>query len=173
MTKIVQEFSGAIRNLLFIYGSLMVPESLRRSLAEPPRRVEFIPAFLENHHVGWGLPSWRPLVDSEGAAVDDLYLAWLVVEHTPDTQWSVPGAIINVTDADLKRIRWRERSYVEADVTANIRIANGSPWSGDHRVTTFRCPDEDHTPAPDGARVSPRRWLHRRGHRRAPDRALL
>ena len=35
MTKIVQEFSGAIRNLLFIYGSLMVPESLRRSLAEP------------------------------------------------------------------------------------------------------------------------------------------
>ena len=160
MTKIVQEFSGAIRNLLFIYGSLMVPESLRRSLAEPQRRVEFIPAFLENHHVGWGLPSWRPLVDSEGAAVDDLYLAWLVVEHTPDTQWSVPGAIINVTDADLKRIRWRERSYVEADVTANIRLANGSPWSGDHRVTTFRCPDEDHTPAPDGARVAVRKGYY-------------
>ena len=157
---VVEEFTGVIWNLLFVYGSLLDPDSLRRSLADPQWGIECIRAFLENHTIRWGVPSWRPLVDSAGASVDKLYLEWLVVDHTPGQPGSVPGAIINVTDADLQRLRWRERSYAEADVTADIRLAGGKPLHQDLRVVTFRSPGHPHPPVPAGCRTAVRKGYH-------------
>ena len=153
-------FSGPVWNLLFVYGSLIDQDSLRRSLADPKRRIECIPAFLDNHNIRWGVPSWRPLVDPEGASVNDLYLEWLVVDRTAGKSKTVPGAVINVTDADLQCIRWRERSYAEVDVTEDIRLPEGLSLPENCRVLTFRSPGHDHPAVPVGYRTAVRKGYH-------------
>ncbi len=157
---IVEEFTDVVWNPLFVYGSLLDSASLRRSLANPQRNIECIPAFLENHSINWGLPSWRPLIDHEGASVNDLYLEWLTVDYTPETTGSVPGALINVTDGDLQRLRWRERSYAEVDVTADIRLASEKSLPVGQRVVTFRSPREEPRPMPAGYRTAVRKGYH-------------
>ncbi len=157
---IKDSFSGPVWNLLFAYGSLMDQASLRRSLADPQRRIECIPAFLDNHSIRWGVPSWRPLVDAGGASVNKLYLEWLVVDHAPGKSETVPGAIINVTDADLQRLGWRERSYAEVDVTGDIRLPEGLSLPENCRVLTFRSPGHDHPAVPEGYRTAVRKGYH-------------
>lgn len=157
---IAEDFTDVIWNVLFVYGSLLDSNSLRRSLADPQRHLECIPAFLDNHTIRWGLPTWRPSVDDEGVSVNNLYLEWLTVDHTPGEPGSVPGALINVTDADLQRLRWRERSYAEVDVTTDIRLANRAATLRGRRVVTFRSPRQDHPPVPDGCRTAVRAGYH-------------
>ena len=157
---LVEEFTDVVWNVLFAYGSLLDSGSLRRSLADPQRNIECIPAFLENHSISWGLPSWRPLVDREGDSVDDLYLEWLMVDHSPGSPGSVPGALINVTDADLQRLRWRERSYTEVEVTTDVRLATGKSLPPGQRVVTFRRPGEGHPPVPAGYRTAVRQGYY-------------
>ena len=156
----VEEFTDVVWNVLFVYGSLLDASSLRRSLADPQRNVECIPAFLENHGIRWGLPSWRSLVDNEGVSVNNLYLEWLTVDHTPGRSGTVPGALINVTDADLQRLRWRERSYAAVDVTADIRLTSGKALPSGQRVLAFRSPGEHRLPVPEGYRTAVRRGYH-------------
>ena len=80
---VVCGFPGRVQNCLAVYGSLADPDSLKRTLVDHLGQVQYIPAYLDNHTVYWGLPSYRPLVDGSGASVKDLYLEWLVVSHTP------------------------------------------------------------------------------------------
>ena len=151
-------FSGIPQNCLAVYGSLADPDSLRRTLVDHRGPVEYIPAYLGNHTVFWGLPSYRPLVDSSGATVRDLYLEWLVASRSPGSRGSVPVALINVSDGDLDRLSQRERSYELATVTDDIRLADGDPLPDNiTKVLTFRSPGRDHPPIPEGYRVAARK----------------
>ena len=151
-------FPGIVQNCLAVYGSLADPDSLRRTLVDHRGPVDYIPAFLDNHTIHWGLPSYRPLVDSDGNSVRDLYLEWLVVTQDTGSSEPVRVALINVSDADLERLKARERSYELATVTDDIRLASGNPLPGGIKeVLTFRKPDAGHPAVPAGFRVAARK----------------
>ncbi|MCB9412620.1 MAG: gamma-glutamylcyclotransferase [Actinobacteria bacterium] len=134
---------------VFAYGSLLNPDSLRRTLPAGPAG-EVTPAILSGYRRGFtvafpndGSQSDKAYFDLRGRRPSVVLFADIVPCREPEstTRTKVPAAGVNgvllpVRDADLARLRARERRYRIVEVTDLIR-----PWpdyrGGAGRVVAF------------------------------------
>ena len=125
LSSIVKDFSNVTKrdHVVFVYGSLLDPRSLARTIGRVSPAMEYIPVHLVNHVTEWGAPSRRLNYSSdEWKSLDDVEWLWLALRHTGNESDVVPGALIKLSDSQFQRVRERESHYNEAVVTHDVRI---------------------------------------------------
>ena len=136
-------------HLVFVYGSLLDPDDLARSINQDPSTIEYVPALLANHVTAWGAPSRRlNYCSPKWKSLDDKTWLWLVLRRTGNEGDVIPGALIKLRDRQFQQVRSRESHYNETIVTDDI-------WLNDHRVNDLHglLPTEIVTFAPDPLRL--------------------
>lgn len=172
--EIVDHFSSNPDAVVFVYGSLLVYDSLRRTLSATDCSPECIPARLKGYRVQWGAPASRPdFLDQAGrpAAPDHHWLS-LVAHQTGKPRDYVDGALLGVSKFGLVALRNRETSYILTPVTGDIEIT-GSKQSLGHQVVAFLPQDMTRAEEDTGAKLAIRkpmfkainRALRNLGHR--------
>ena len=144
LIEIVDEFSGLTEqdHVVFVYGSLLNPQSLARTINQASPGIQCIPAHLVNHVTEWGAPSRRLNHSSDKwKSLDDVEWLWLAIRRTGNESDVVPGALLKLRDSQFQRVRGRESHYNEIIVTGEIRVQEQTverlDWLSSHKVTTF------------------------------------
>ena len=151
--KVVKEFSSLPEtdHVVFVYGSLLDPASLARTIGQSPSSIEYLQAHLLNHVVEWGAPSRRlNYSDVEWKSLDYVQWLWLAIRRTGNEDDVVPGALIKLRDRQLREVQLRESHYHKSTVTDDIRVG-GRPVKGPRGDTLY---GEIITFAPDLSMVS-------------------
>ena len=134
--NIVDVFSalGSMDEVAFGYGSVLVPHSLARSTGQEPSGIEYIPAQLYGYVAEWGAPSSRlNYVDTEWRSLDDVDWLWLTIRRTGNPNDVVFGALTNFNGPQYRKVRDRERHYLEVNVASDIR-EKGVPVKSAHNT---------------------------------------
>jgi glutathionylspermidine synthase len=134
----VERFAAKHDRYVFVYGSLLVRDSLLRTIARSPSEMECIPAYLFGYKTKWGALSKRnELLDKDSRSIQDgsVWASLTAVKgHSTDR---VPGAVIGVTNLGYVALRNRERHYILKDVTRSVEtLGNNSELPGD-RIMAF------------------------------------
>ena len=112
LPKIVDWFSSPPTeqdHLVFVYGSLLDPYSLARTIRKDPHAIEYVSALLVNHVSEWGAPSRRLNYSSpEWRSLDDVTWLWLTVRQTGNEGDVIPGALVKLRDSEFREVRARE-----------------------------------------------------------------
>ena len=123
--KIVRHFSDIKEDdhLVFAYGSLLIPESLARTINRDVSSIEYFPALLINHVREWGAPSRRLYASPDGTPIDEK-TRWLSlsIRETGSECDVIPGAIVKLQDREFQQVIERESNYHLITVTDSIQI---------------------------------------------------
>lgn len=113
-----------MRVRLFVYGSLVSPESLAATIGEVPTAEQGpAPALLRDHVREWSVGSdcrshpERVLIDEDGAPFTGT-LAVLGLRVAAGS--ACTGAVYDLAESALERLRCRERNYRLVDVTEHV-----------------------------------------------------
>lgn len=136
------------RAAVFAYGSLVSSESAAQTLGREP--VELIPARLEGWRRGWTQARDNERSEKRFARRADAVAPpfCLGLDLQPDASAPAPnGALIELSEAELRRLALREIRYRAVEVGAAV-----SPRF-DGRVLAFSARPENHRPAPPAGAV--------------------
>jgi hypothetical protein len=109
---------------LFVYGILVDPDAVQRTLDRPFDRAGMRSAVLTGWVRAWNVASdkvshpERTFLTPDGAEFDGVTVALGIVRR--DDGAECEGAVIPVNDADLAGFDRRERSYDRVDVTDSV-----------------------------------------------------
>jgi hypothetical protein len=117
-----------MRVYVFVYGSLLDPASVSRTVQRPVTPDDLLDAVLLDHERDWGIRIPVQSV-SLGGPVNARFL-----DVVPRPGAYVNGAVLAVSDADLRHLAAREAQYDVVDVSAQA-IAPIPPGA---TVVTFR-----------------------------------
>jgi glutathionylspermidine synthase len=134
----VKKFSTRHDHLIFVYGSLLVRDSLSRTIARNPSEMECIPAYLNGHKIQWGAFSERhELLDKHVHSIQDgsVWASLTAAKGEPNDK--VPGAIIGVSNLGYVALRNRERHYILKDVTSSITLLGDGYELPGKRIMAF------------------------------------
>jgi glutathionylspermidine synthase len=149
LTK-VDSFDQYYDHFIFIYGSLLVRDSLLKTLSREIHDVTCIACYLNTYKMKWGAISERKnLLDTQSHSISDGSLwASLVVVKGADTD-RVCGAVIGVTNKEFISLKNRELNYDLADVTRHITTKNRSSHLPRQKICTFVPKNEEAEPRYD------------------------
>lgn len=123
-------------NYIFAYGSLLNPESLLRTIERKTKVIEYIPCSLKSYSVEWINTGLRVnMVDHDWNSLEFNDYGALNLISTNNLKDKVNGAIIQVTNDELKKLKDRERNYKLKNITSDIDINKKS--SIDSEIFTF------------------------------------
>lgn len=109
---------------LFMYGILVSPEQVEKTLDHPIDREKMSYATLSGWERAWNVASdrishpERTFLLPDGSEFDGVTVA-LGIEQRGDV-WECDGAVVPATDEDLVNLDARERSYDRVDVTSSV-----------------------------------------------------
>jgi hypothetical protein len=123
--KICDSFSSLdIEAIVFVYGTLLVRNSLQRTVSAEDCPPVCMPARLNSYRLDWGVPRERPdFVNRKGepAAPDQQWLS-LVIHQSGQPGDSVDGALLGVSRAGLIALQNREVNYTLSDVEGQVEL---------------------------------------------------
>lgn len=138
LTK-VDKFSSSYDHLIFVYGSLLVKDSLLRTIHQKPSSaLECIPCLLHEHKLEWGACSnKRNLLDKGAFAIQDgsLWASLIAVSDSASEQ--VEGAVIGVSHKGLVALKNREVNYRLEDVTRLISKKEPEALLPEKKISAF------------------------------------
>lgn len=118
--KVVKQFQHIPDRVVFVYGSLLVKESILKTLPESEVIFECIPCKLNNYALGWrSFSEHNDFIDGNGRRVIKKYKWLSLVVEQSDTK-KVDGALIGVTEKGYTALINRERNYEEVNVRSAI-----------------------------------------------------
>lgn len=90
---------------LFVYGSLLNPDSAERALQRRPGPGQLAPATLPGYRL-----AWNSIHRIHTAATGDIYASFLNLIATPGE--TAPGCLLDINDAEFARLCLREKGYI-------------------------------------------------------------
>ncbi len=140
---------------VFVYGSLLNPKSLARTLERDVRPAEFHAAELTGYQKTWGAPVERlNMVRKNWQPASPRF--WLSLEIQPAPNATCFGAVVDVSEQEMAKLDRRELSYERLCVTQFIRFAKENPFRPDYVIHTY-APKRRSAKGPDGV-VSEAYW---------------
>ncbi|MFS4456675.1 gamma-glutamylcyclotransferase family protein [Maribacter sp. 2304DJ31-5] len=122
--KKVDSFSYNITakpNYIFIYGSLLNPESLLRTIERKTKQIEYLPCSTRGYSLRWiNVGPQINMIDNEWNSFEFNDYGALNLFYTKEIKDKVDGAIIQVTNEELKKLKDRERNYKLKNITSDI-----------------------------------------------------
>ena len=95
---------------LFVYGSLLNPDSAERALQRRPAPGQLVPASLAGYRLAWN--SIHRIATDACGEIDASFLN-LVADPTA----TVPGCLLAIDDAEFARLCLREKGYTACRLT--------------------------------------------------------
>ena len=137
LTK-VDKFHQSYDKLIFVYGSLLVRDSLLRTLHLNLSDLVCIPCHLDGFRLDWGeFSKKKNLLNKQSfSLVDDSVWASIIIVKSEISD-NVDGAIIGLSNKDYIAIRNREKSYYLKDVTSFISVFNENVALPTQKVFSF------------------------------------
>lgn len=110
---------------IFVYGSLLVGDSILRTIETNTEMLNCIPARLKGYRVGWGALSKRPdFLDSHGTTYNSNALWASLALRKGDPSDAAPGAVIGLSHRNYLALISRERNYTPTSVQDSISPLN-------------------------------------------------
>lgn len=136
--KKVDRFSGTYSSIIFVYGSLLVKDSLLMTVCKTPATLECIPVFLKHHELSWGAisPRGNYLNKDFTAVSNEDNWASLVVTPSTKRDSKVAGALIGVSNKEKNALKARESNYKLVNVTQQI-LPMGDVTIPEKQIWTF------------------------------------
>jgi hypothetical protein len=137
----VNEFLKPItsnQNYLFVYGSLLDPDSLLRTIDREASSVEYLPASIIAHKLTWINTGKKiNMVDDNWKSLEGVYYGSLNLAQTDKETDVVTGAIIVVTNNEIKKLAIREKNYILVDISRYVRTTTSK--TAIYAVKAFKC----------------------------------
>ena len=119
--KPVARFATKHDHFVFVYGSLLVRDSLLRTIARSAAEMECVPCYLNGYKIEWGAFAKREeLLDEHSRSIQDGAIWASLTAVNGRAEDRVPGVIIGVSHLGYVALRNRERHYILKDVTKSI-----------------------------------------------------
>ena len=155
--KPVTRFTTKHDHFVFVYGSLLVRDSLLRTIARSATEMECVPCYLNSYKPEWGAFSKRDeLLDKNSRSIQDGAIWASLTAVKGQASDRVPGAIIGVTHLGYVALRNRERHYILKDVTKSITTLNDASELPGARIMAF-LPKREHKQKPETDKIYIRR----------------
>lgn len=124
----VKTFSSKITaqpNYIFVYGSLLNPESLLRTIERRSNKIEYIPCSLKGYSLEWINVGLRiNMIDNDWNSSESNNYGALNLLNTNEINDMVNGAIFQVTNEELRKLKHRERNYNLKNISSDVVFKN-------------------------------------------------
>ncbi|MEP1487481.1 MAG: gamma-glutamylcyclotransferase family protein [Algibacter sp.] len=109
-------------NMIFVYGSLLNPESLLRTIEETENKtIEYIPSIISGYKLTWINTGIKlNMIDRDWNSFEDKNYGALNIIKSNKINDKVYGAVIQVSNEELKHLENREKNYNYKNVTSDI-----------------------------------------------------
>ncbi len=155
--KPVARFGTKHDHFVFVYGSLLVRDSLLRTIARSATEMECVPCYLNGYNAEWGAFAKRDeLLDKDSRSIQDGAIWASLTAVNGQVTDRVPGAVIGVNHLGYVALRNRERHYILKDVTKSITTLNSESELPGARIMAF-LPKQEHAKGPTTDKIYIRR----------------
>ncbi len=109
-------------NMIFVYGSLLNPDSLFRTIEERESKfIEYIPAIVSGYKLSWINSGIKlNMVDNDWNSSENKNYGALNIVKTNKISDKVYGAVIQVSNNELEHIKKREKNYKYKNITTDV-----------------------------------------------------
>ncbi len=104
---------------VFVYGSLLCPPNMQRTIGRNPNIIEYVPATLKGYRLEWKRASPSKTLVNSNFEREPEDISWSGLVAVKDETKTISGAIVEVSSEELERLKSREKTYAPQRIPIN------------------------------------------------------